>query len=171
MTKIVKQIILIITVGILLYLPLIVGKYYSLVQIFPAFEIILLYIYIKHGISTKKIVLMLCLGLVLAIVYDIPLVINILLIILGCKIYQIMEGHGFFINYNHNIVLTDYSRFVVFAFIELNFKYMSESLLYLHAFDYLLAFLQIINTICYYPLIYLFLDSVCLGSTKKHNNY
>ena len=110
-------------------------------------------------------------AVLLALIYDISLITNILLIIVAYKLNKIMERQNFLVNYNYNPVVTDYGRFIVFSFIMLNLKYCCECLYHLYKFDYSLAFLQMLDTIFYYPVIYLLIDLFSFSQRKNFNDY
>ena len=173
MTKVLKLFIFIYISLVVIYLPLVLGKFYVFSKILPAFEIIFLFIYIKYESNKVKTAIIFASGILLAFIYDISLITNILLIIVAYKLNEIMERQSFLIHYNHNHnpVVTDYGRFIIFAFIELNLKYCSECLCNLYIFDYSQLLLQILNTIFYYPVIYLLIDLFSFSQRKKFTNY
>ncbi len=171
MTKILKIFILILISLTLIYLPLILGKFHVFSKILPAFEIIFLFIYIKYGNNKITICIIFTAAVLLAFIYDISLITNILLIIVAFKLNEIMARHSFLVHYNYNPVVTDYGRFIVFAFIELNLKYCSECLCNLYIFNYSQVLLQILNTVFYYPVVYILIDLCSSLHRRNFNNY
>jgi len=142
----------------LIIFPLVANQLISYIDILPSFELIILFYIFQQNPKIKTFIIICIATLFIDLFYDFPIFLSVVMSILGYYINISLESKGYLVFSSWSVTII--SRFTIFVFLLLTFRYCAMSIYYKQFFNYITCIFQCIMTICYYPIMHIILSKI-----------